>query len=142
MDPWLQESNLRKSLKKYFVDNLQTIEDINVYFDRVFQPTDNAVVQWICVVSRIVKIAQVCEGSLTVHMFTKRDREGDVIVALRDTVMDYLLESFPFYDTDSSAWELLGRVQLYPVDETDIVYLIDNGKLKTLEFDMKWSAVY
>ena len=141
-DPTILETNLSKSIKKFFWDNIYTTESIPVYFDRIYQDVDNAVLRWICVRTRNLEVAQVSSVELMVDLFTKRDAEGDLLTALRDTVFGYLLGTIELYDVSESAWPQIAAMKIFHSPDSGVVYLPDNGKMKTMISTLKWGAVY
>jgi hypothetical protein len=142
MDPTILETNLKRSVRKFFWDNIYTTEGINLYFRRIYQPPDNAIVKWVCIRLKNLDIAQVSSVELLIDLFTKGDVEGDELGELRDTVFQYLLGSIPLYDVSESAWPSIGSMVVYPDPDSDVVNLPDNGKMKTMFNILKWGAVY
>jgi len=140
MDETLKEANLKRSVKKFFWDTFYTGESIQVYFDRLNLPPENGSInQWISVRMKDLIVDQVSSVDLLVHLFTKRDWEGDQLAALRDTVFNCLQGGIEFYDAD---WTQLGGLKVYHDHETETMNLPDGIKMKTLTLNLKWGAVY
>lgn len=135
----ISEANLRRSIKKHFIDYLYDTDSIDVYFDRIFQSPTNNVTQWVCVRSKFSGLASVCEADLTPYLFTKQDKEGDLLAELRDKVLNYLQGSIDLYDSN---WNVVGYMKVLYKDESEVSYLPDNGKMKFMVFTLKWGAVY
>lgn len=135
----ISEANIRRSLKKHFVDNLETVESVTVMFDRLYQDPHNDVTKWICVRTQDLLPDHVSSIDAVIYLFTKRDQEGDLLAELRDTVFNYMINPIPLYDI---SWNVVGYMKVFHESESDTAYLPDNGKMKSMVFSLKWGAIY
>lgn len=135
----ISEANIRRSLKKHFVDNLETAENVTVMFDRLYQDPGNNTTKWICVRTRNPIMNHVSSIDMIIHLFTKKDKEGDLLAELRDLVFDYMINPIPLYDAN---WDIVVYMKVFHESESETTYLPDNGKMKYMIFSLKWGAIY
>ncbi|TET75874.1 MAG: hypothetical protein E3J43_07615 [Candidatus Heimdallarchaeota archaeon] len=151
LDPTAREANFRDSIKKYFVDNLETTENIPLTFDKALSSPNlqgKAVHKWVTVLFGSIHIGTMSEIYFRIFCCTRQDNEGFKLAQLKDTVMGYLINDgtvgdgqvrVPFYRSYANqAWTLLGSLlvidvipsdQLEAPDETK--YIILTVRLKT-----------
>ncbi|HDZ15566.1 hypothetical protein LCGC14_1082990 [marine sediment metagenome] len=153
LDPTARESNVRDSLKKYFVDNLHTKEGIILSFDK--QISDPAihkvqsVNRWISI--KIGAMDRNEMGRLDVDLYcaVRQDPESFRLAQLCDTVMGHLTDTtqtdtmrrIPFYRSrETGAWTLLGALLVVDVLESGEEDGPDSSKFKILTLTIRWSA--
>jgi hypothetical protein len=105
LDSTAQKSNFFYSLKKYIIDNLYTIEHIEVIFDK-FLPPEKGVDQWLFVIQKPLDRNTVSVYEFDIYCVTRQDYEGDRLTALVDKVAGYFLY-------DSTKTDTLIRVPFY-----------------------------
>ena len=142
MDATLKEVNIRKSIKKFFVDGLPNIK---VFFDRELNTAwfPSGPAQWVTVYLQGLRPGHVSNAYMPVYIFTKQDREGELISELRDTVFE-LLEpgSIPLYNTSVSPWIKIGGLMLTNMSQSGIIYHEDQSKVVVMHNTLKWGAVW
>ena len=102
------EVAFKRSIKKYFVDNLVTTEGIFIEFDVAYRIPPN-VNEWVVFhFDGLTTEGNVATGRVAAYMFSIKDKEGMNLSALRDTLMDYVGDN----DADD------GKRRVPLVDET------------------------
>lgn len=142
MDASLKETNIRRSIKKFFLDG---ITDNKIYFDQIIVPgTEDTGKQWLIVSVENLRPAVVSNAMLTVYMFTVEDSEGDDLAALRDKVLELLYPGYiPLYDTQGSpSWELIGAMNLFRTVQSSTSRTPDGANMVYLQHVIKWASVW
>ena len=145
LDPTAREANVRDSIKKYFVDNLYTLEGIDLTFDKTLStpPVSQGIVthRWVAVKFSSMNFNQFSQIYMDVICCTRQDSEGYKLAQLRDTVMGYLTDTtpsdgmrrIPFYRSRATgAWTLLGAFLVQDIAESMQMMLEDETKYKIL----------
>lgn len=139
MDATLKETNLWKSIKKFWIDNLSPTP---VYFDRIFENgrTDN---QWVSIIVDGLRPAHVHRASMRVYLVSKNDAEGDDLASLRDTVVDLLEPGrIDLYDVSLDPWEKIGGIMVAIDSQTSPSKVPGNRKIKSIQTTLRWGAVW
>lgn len=106
LDSTAQKKNFYFSLKKYIIDNIYTIQGIQVLFDNYLPPND-VTDRWVSVIQRPLSRDVVSEYEFDLYCVTRTDYEGDKLIELLDLVAGYFagdttqtdgLRRIPFYD--------------------------------------------
>lgn len=113
LDPSHSDTNFRRSVKKYLVDNLYTTDGVYIDFSRIYQtPTDGIgddINEWIRFqINGLTFRGTTATGRVAAYLFTREDVDGKNIAVLRDLLVNYAI--------DISMTDGLARVPLY--DET------------------------
>lgn len=154
MNPLSYETNVRGSLKKFFVD---AIGDANITFDRTLASPDtrelgeDAVDWWINVSFGEMGRNDLADFSIDLYVCTRQDSEGVLLSEKTDLVFSLLLDStktdgmkrVPFYDVSTDPWtELTAMVVQYIYDSPvfDITIPEDETKVKMLTVLFRWGA--
>lgn len=139
MDPTLKETNIWKSVKKFFWDGLSDSE--NIFFDRILTAPQNTPDRWICVLIEQLYPRTVSTALMQIYMFSKNDDEGDNIRMLRDTIIDLLYpEYIALYDTEKSPWEIIGGILITIEPQSKIIYNPDKTKMIHMSHRLRWGA--
>lgn len=142
MDATLKETNIWKSIKKFWLDGIDTTVT-PVYFDRIVTTAQKEENQWICVDTEDVLPAHVSSALMNVYMFSKEDKEGDQLIALRDTILELLYDGrISLYDTSVSPWNKVGGMMLYIINQSGIGRTDNKVKMRYMEILLKWGAVW
>ncbi len=142
MDATLKETNLRRSLKKFFIDGLP---DVHIRFDRIITAAmlDESPKQWIHVGLRRLRINQVSEAEIPVVLFSQLDEEGIELSLLRDRVLELLYPGLiDLYDTFQNPWVKVGGFFVTIMPQLGTTYNPDQSKSITLPLILKWGAVW
>jgi len=144
LDPTARKSNVKDSIKKFFIDNLSTIEGVTVSFDtsartpKLYgQPKE--VIQWISVDMGSITISDWSNFMLLIYCCTRKDYEGFKLAQLRDKVLGYLTPSsqgvvagggkIPFYRSYSDQnWTIIGGLVVLDIMESDEMQAPDETK--------------
>jgi len=154
LDSTAKESNLRDSIKKYFVDNLYTTEGVNVSFDRYLSTPNvqtKATDRWVTVNFGNMSMSDLSQYTLAIYCCTRADGEGFKLAQLRDKVFKYLVDTampdgmarIPFYRSRADgAWTLLdgGIVVQGPVIESAQYEADDGTKFKILDIRLRFGS--
>jgi len=155
LDPTAREANIRDSLKRYFLENLQIVEGIPITFDRgLAAPTVQGVAadQWVSIM--IGPLERDTLSSLFVDLFccSRQDNEGFALARLCDTVMGYLIaddnagevppKRIPFYQSYSDKdWEVIGALAVTRIQETTVSPpLADDTKARQLSTMIRFAS--
>ncbi len=142
MDATLKETNIKRSIKKFFVDGLT---EIPVYFDREITSAqiEKGPKKWVTIYLEGLTPRHVSEAQLFVYLFVKGDPEGDELTELRDTVFE-LLESgtISLYDTYKEPWEKVGGLFVVPLTPSRVAYHSDQSKMIVLNHVIRWGTVW
>ena len=113
-------SVLRRSIRKFVIDNLRTAHSLRVFFDFSFdEPEEDS---WVVVKAEDLDIDTLAENFVVFYMFVKNDMSGKNLAELRDIVYDCLVyldmtdgrARFPLYESD---WTEVGHVVISIVTE-------------------------
>lgn len=149
LDPSARESNLRDSLKKYFIDNLETASSIPVTFDKALSAPEiqgKVVDKWVSITLGPVSLDTMSDIIFEIYLCTRRDNEGYRLSQLRDTVMGYLVDSnkadgkarIDFYQSSySGSWTLLGKLLVWDILPSGDMIASDETKFKVLTVILK-----
>jgi hypothetical protein len=153
LDPTARESNVRDSVKKYFVDNLFTAEGVQLTFDRTLTSPDiiggDAVDKWVSVNFGYLDADSFSSMMLTIYCCTRSDSEGFKLAQLRDRVMGHLTDTsqtdgmrrITFYRSkESGAWDVLGALLVQLDPESEQFEADDGTKYKMLSARLRWSS--
>lgn len=154
LDPTAREANVKDSVKKYFVDNINKIEGLELTFDRTLSTPKiqgTEVEKWVTVMFGPFELGTLSSLMLTIFCCTRKDAEGFKIAQVRDRVMGYLVDTtqtdgkarIPLYRSSASeAWQLLGSM-VVQIDgaESRIMDADDDTKIKTIPIILKWGTI-
>lgn len=149
IDPTHSEECFRKSIKKFFVDNLYTIKGIYIDFDKTYNVPSVAGVpvnKWIIFhFDGIHYRGNVATGRVGAYMFTRRDSEGTELSKLRDILYDYMIDyNMPDLKTRVPLYDLtLTQVGGMPVtvgDESEQMLGADDTKYKYMNLYFRFGV--
>ena len=151
LDSTARESNVRDSLKKYFIDSFFTAEQVRLTFDKGLAAPSiqgTAVTRWIAVQFGSLVMDTMSEHVIQIFCCTREDPEGYRLAQLRDKVLGYLtdadatdgLKRIPFYKSNVNPWELIGGLVVLLDPESPQLVADDETKFKIIPFRIKWGA--
>ena len=153
LEPSARQSNIMDSIKRYLIDNLYTIEGINLSFDKVLSTPDVqgiAVDKWIGTRFGAMSMDALSTLNLDLFLCTRKDSEYFRLAQLRDTVLGYFTDNtktdgmarIPLYRSYASqAWVLLdGGIVVQKIVEGAQYELVDLTKVKQLTCILRWGA--
>ena len=152
LSPETRVSDFENSVKKYFIDNLQTTENIPLFFDWMEDiPVDSngvKLLSWIIISFGYVQLGTVAECPVNVHIFTRNDFESQNLNILMDKVNSYIinedavngLHTIPYYNTISLPWVVNGGIMPFIRNIYGVESLKDNTKMRTILLTMRWGS--
>ena len=152
LDPTARESNVRDSIKKFFIDTFETANDVRVTFDiTVNEPPlrDNSITRWLSVAFSDMLFDKFSTVDLDIYCVTRKDPEGFRLAQLRDLVYGNLVDTdqtdgmkrIAFYRSyPNQAWEQIGALLVYDIQESGQMRTDENGKAKILSVTLKFAS--
>ena len=152
LDPTARESNVKDSIKKFFVDNIAPHYQLS--FDKALtvpkiQGSPSEIDRWVSVNFGPMERSELSEHTLRIFCCTRRDNEGFKLAQLTDGVMGYLsdttmtdgMKRIPFYRSyENQSWELLGAMVVQEIVESEQIISPDETKYKVLNVRLRWSS--
>ena len=154
LDPTAKTSNIKDSVKKHFVDKVQTIEGIPVTFDKALSTPDiqgKVVKRWVNVIFGQMEIDFLSDIFLEVYCCTRSDPEGFKLAQVRDKVVDHLsvepatantnLYRIPFYRSYfDQEWVEIGSLLVQEIIESGEMNSVDETKYKILTVRLRTAS--
>jgi hypothetical protein len=149
LDASARESNLKDSIKKFFVDRIGTQEGVPITFDKVLSSPNvmgKEVDRWVGVTFGPITLDTMSDVIIEVYCCTRRDNEGYKLSQLRDKVMGYLVDGnmldgmarIDFYQSSySGSWNLLGKLLVWEILPSGDLIATDETKFKVLTVILK-----
>lgn len=145
----LSESCLKYSIKRYFVDNLYTAENIELDFDvkyvdpKDISPTNT---KWVSIKFGAIEGGTLSRSHIIVYVCTRKDNEGVDLSNLRDIVMDKIIDEnqtdgikrIPYYD--STPTQIGAMLPILTLEQEEPGVLDDGTKFKWMRIDLHWGA--
>ena len=142
LDPTARRANVKDSIKKWGVDNFETVESLIISFDTSMRipnlrGTPSSVTRWVGIDLGSFSPEAWTEFYLTFYCCTRKDNEGFRLAQLRDTIVGYLSDTtrtdgfarIPFYRSfENQAWVLLGSMLILSVAESEEMKAPDETK--------------
>ncbi len=143
LDPTVKELNIRRSVKKFFVDN---ITEYPLYFDRIItsdpgvKDSDGA---WISIALGGINNRHVSQCTLSLYTFTIKDPEGIKNAQVRDKIIEVMFPGFiDLYDTDSHPWKKIGAMKIQFLPQEDTSFARDQSRMSAVTCFLKWGTVW
>ena len=153
LDATAKQSNIMDSLKKYFVDSLETTEELSLTFDRYLSTPKiqgREVDRWVSINFGDMGLSYLSALDLQIFCCTRSDAEGFKLAQLRDKVFKYLVDSsqtdgmarIAFYRSRADGnWTLLdGGFIVQDVMESRQMEANDGTKFKILTARLRFSS--
>lgn len=152
IDATIRESNIRDSIKKYFVDNLYTNEGIELLFDKFLSTPKvqgNEIDKWYAIMIGSIDLGTLSEVDVEVICCTRKDSEGFKLAQLRDKVMNYLIDTdktdgmarITLYKSSATdAWTNIGGMVVQIDSESPQMEAEDNTKFKSIFIRIRWGG--
>lgn len=153
LDATAREANVRDSIKKYFVDNLETIEGLVVTFDKALSRpdlSDRSVDRWVAVDYGAMIFSSMSDVLLNVHCVARGDNEGFKLAQLKDKVMGYLTDTsttdgfrrITFYQSAPlmANWSQIGSILVTEIIDSPELEADDETKYKTLTCRLRFAS--
>ena len=151
MNPLSMETNVKSSLKKYFIDALADA----VTFDTSLASPDvrsqgpSVVKQWYNVDFGPFGRQDLAEYMFDIYCLSRQDMEGVKLAEITDDMMALLLDPsvgdgirrIPLYDVTQTPWVLVTNMMVQDIwDTPNIEITEDETKVKVLSVRLRWGA--
>lgn len=143
LEPENKLTNVRYSLKKFFLENIETKHEIKFYLDRSLTPKSPtiAIDRWILVNLGGLIPGVVSELHITIHILSRRDIEGDDLAEMYDKLIEEFHSGFiAFYDAETKVQIGGFKVFLDPLE--GFSYTWDDTKIQNMFITIKWGAIW
>ena len=152
LDPTQRESNFRDSIKKYFVDNLFTDNEIQITFDISIpapKVQGNIPSRWVTIDFGDGNMDNISEFTLRIYCNTKHDPEGFRLAQLRDTVYNFLVDKTKtdglarvthYRSREVGAWTKIGSMIIIVDSESRQFKASDESKFKYFDLTLKFGS--
>ncbi len=153
LDDTAKESNIRDSVKKFWVDSLYTALGVQITFDKYLSTPNvqgHAVDKWVSINFGDLSLSEMSIHDLQIICCTRSDGEGFKLAQLRDKVYSLLTDNtqtdgmarFPFYRSRATgAWtQLAGGFIVQEVMESRQFEADDGTKYKVLTVRLRFSS--
>lgn len=152
IDPTTRSADFTQSIRKYFLGNLEAIENIKLFFEVISDvPTDvdgNKINKWIIITFGNKTLGAVTEQFVSFDLFTRKDAEGDDLSALTDTVLSYIINedstsglvTIPFYDVTEDPWVIVGGVIPFISPLQAAMEGKDSTRIQNITLVCKWGG--
>jgi len=149
MDATALELNFRKSLTKYLVDSLPTV---NFMFDwSAADPNirSKTMTAWIVVDLKKFERGHLSEAWVDFYISTRQDMDSWANSQLSDTLVSIFFDEtktdglarIPFYDGSSNPWVVIGAILAQELFEFPPRYVIeDETKVKIVSARLRWAS--
>jgi len=147
LDGTLKETNLRHSLRKFWIDGLTEEEGMEfpVYFGKItVEPKFPDEEKWLVMQLEDINIHQVSTALMTVFMFARKDEYGDKLAGVRDRVIELLYQGYiDLYETESDPWQKIGGIKTFVVSQSSPMPVgASETRIVYIEVILKWGAVW
>jgi len=147
LSPLISKTNIKGSLKKYFIDNVGDTEGIPVTFDgTIDEPPREGANRWLIIDIGPLHISGLSSFMIKATVCTQEDNEGIVLASTYDAVMKYLLNDdkavsqdkkrVPLYEVPG--WERIGTLMVDDVDDSGEQSISDLTKYQVLMINLKF----
>lgn len=149
LSPVTKEVDFTNSIKKYFLDNLETTESLKLFFELLFEvPVDSSgkkLKKWVVVSFGYRDLGNVSEQQISLDLYTTEDNEADELVSLTDVVMNYIvdedavngLKTIPYYN---SSWVVVGGIIPFIQPSFARMESEDGVQFKSINLLCKWGG--
>lgn len=152
LSPVVRAADFQKSIKKYFISNLETIENITLFFKPIFDvPISSGgdkLTSWIMISFGDKDYGPVTEQVILLDLFTREDDERDYLSSLTDKVLGYIIDensnnglvTIPYYDVSGSTWVNVGGIIPFIEPLQQSFEGKDETKIQTITLRCKWGG--
>lgn len=149
LDATAKKQNVRMSLRKYLIDEINGGARKSVFFDLGFSlPSIDSLNEWVSVQFGPMQRWGLSETSMDVILVTRKDPEGNHLDELSDVVFEILtdnskpdgLRRIVLYNTSESIWTEIGSLLVDDIKDTGDMTSSDNTKFQVLSCRIKWVA--
>jgi hypothetical protein len=149
MNALAKESNVKDSLKKYFVDALGDIVtfDLSLKEPDIRKSGSAAIKQWYNVSFGQFGRNALADYTFEVYCLSRQDTEGILLSVMTDVLFNLLVDStktdgmrrIPIYDTENIPWNLIGAMVIQEIgDNVPFQLPEDETKIKIYSVRLRW----
>lgn len=147
-----KESNIRDSIKKYWVDTLYKTDGIHLTFDKYISTPNvqgQTIDRWVSINFGDMFLSEMSTHIIEIYCCTRKDGEGFKLAQLRDKVYARLTDNtmtdgmaaFTFYRSRATgAWTSIGSIIIQEVMESRQFEADDGTKFKILTTTLRFSS--
>ena len=154
LDPTARQANIKDSLKKFFIDSLETGAGRALTFDKALSAPDiqgKAVDRWYSIHFGQMVPEDLTDIIVELYCCTRKDNEGFKLAQLRDTAMEYLsadhavtgdsTKRIDFYQSSPTvAWTKIGGLVIVSIVESGELEAPEETKFKVLTIRLKTAS--
>jgi hypothetical protein len=152
LDDSAKESNLRDSIKRFFIENLYKTDGVHLTFDKYLSTPNvqgHTVDRWASINFGSLFLSEMSTHILEIYCCTRKDSEGFKLAQLRDKVYAHMTDNtmtdgmaaIPFYRSRATgAWTLIGSMLVQDVMESQQFEAEDGTKFKILTVKLRFSS--
>lgn len=152
LDSTARESNIRDSIKKYFVDNINRTEKLELLFDKFLTTPKIQGIEadkWVAVMIGDIILDTLSDVTIEIYCCTKKDSEGFKLAQVRDKVMSYLIDTDQtdcaaritlYRSSATEVWTSVGSLIVRVDSESRQMDAEDNSKFKVITARLIWAA--
>ncbi len=139
LHPTLSSSNVKRSVKKFFLDGFTEAHNIHVSFSRTFSPpSDAAIKEWVNVRVADLLPGHVTETLVTVWLFSREDIEGDRLDYLKDILMELIYPGHMILYNEQ--WEVVGGIVIYVDTPGEHKYTEEGNNVTYTILSLQWGG--
>lgn len=154
LDPTARQANIKDSLKKFFLDSLETGAGRALTFDKALSAPDiqgKAVDRWYSIKLGQMIVETLSDILVELYCCTRKDNEGYKLAQLRDTAFEYLsvdpaatadgTKRIDFYQSSPTvAWTKIGGLVIVSIVESGELEAPEETKYKVLTIRLKTAS--
>ena len=149
MDATIKIENLKKSVYKHFINNVEQTSGIALTFDDWLdenKPEFTTAKQWVSINISNVLYDRLCSADLTIVLRTQEDPEGYKISRLHDIIMNSVVTDvsdnyyMTLYDTGVTPWTAIGGIYVKRMPSGEERLAPDKSKIMVMNYQLKWGA--
>ena len=153
LHPTLSDVHFKKSVMKFIIDQLVTIDGNLVFFEPIFEVPrdggDNLVDSWIEVEFNEKEFEALASCYTLLNIYTREDSEGFDNSRILDQITEMMTDEdstngtayIPYYDTTvEGAWTQIGGMIPILRRTSETFPGRDSTTIRTVSFELKWGA--
>jgi len=152
LDPTAREANFKDSIKKYFVETLKDIENLNLSFDKSLSTPylqGVSVNKWVIINWGHFLRDTLSEATINILPCVRQDNEGFQLAQLSDKILGYLtdtsathgMKTITFYRSyPNQVWTVLGGLMVWDIIESGTLEASDETKYKIITVRFKFAS--
>ena len=147
-----KESNVRDSIKRYFVETLYKTDGVPLTFDKYIATPNvqgEAVDRWVSINFGDMFLSEMSTHIIELYCCTRKDGEGFKLAQLRDKAYARLTDNtmtdgmagIPFYRSRATGpWTVIGSILVQEIMESRQFEAEDGTKFKILTTKLRFSS--